>query len=35
MGIELGTIGQVVLALANWAMANIDEKCKMPVYVRT
>ena len=35
MGIELMTIGQGVVALANWAMANIGEKLKMAVYIHT
>ena len=31
MDIELATIGQVVVALANWATANIGEKREMAV----
>ena len=34
MGFELATIGQVVAALANLAIANIGEKRKMAVYIR-
>ena len=35
MGIEVATIGQVVVALANWAMANFGKKLKMLVYIQT
>ena len=35
MGIELATNGQVVVALASWAMAIIVEKHEMSVYMRT
>ena len=33
MSIELATIGRVVVTLANWAMANIGEKCAKLLYV--